>query len=131
MSIPKMERISWADIPKELIDVAENLLRAALRDEELCFIIQYDVCVGLSKGSLAQDYEILFDWDDLSDLGLMVLVNNVVFHPANFAAFREPGAGISPGFLVADEPWTYAPEVLREGKQNASSNSINIMGWNA
>lgn len=32
MSIPKMERISWADIPKELIDVAENLLRAALRD---------------------------------------------------------------------------------------------------
>lgn len=131
MSIPKMERISWADIPKELIDVAECLLRAALRDEDLCFIIQHDVCLGLSKDNLAQDYEILFDWDDLSDLGLVVLVNNVVFHPANFAMFREAGAGVSPGFLVADEPWTFAPEVLREGKQKASANSINIMGWNA
>lgn len=130
MSVPKVERISWADIPKELVDVAECLLRAALRDDDLCFIIQHGVCLGLSKGGLAQDYEILFDWDDLSKLGLVVLINNIVFHPGNFAAFREPSVGVSPGFLVADEPWDYAPDVLRNGKADAASNSISIMGWN-
>lgn len=131
MSIPNVERISWAHIPSELIDVAENLLRAALRDDDLCFIIQHDVCLGLSKDCLSGDHKILFDWIDLSKLGLLVLVNNIVFHPANFALYRDTEHGISEGFLVADEPWTYDQATLREGKESASANSINIMGWNA
>ena len=49
------------------------------------------------------------NWNDMSDLGLIVRINKEILHPLGLAISRNPITGFSEEVLVADDGvWVYA-----------------------
>lgn len=127
-----MKRVSWQHIPGDLVDEAEELLRSILEEPELTLVIQGRVCIGLSaKADLARTTVVDYDFNWLSERGLLAYLNYAVFHPKCWALCRDPETGESPGFLLEDEPWTFDPPTLREEVSKTNAANLRIEGWNA
>lgn len=122
--------VGWNNIPKYLIDEAEELLRLAMGEEGLCFMIQQDECYGVFDKSLATTTAVDWDWNDLSRMGLLVYLNANVFHPHNYAVMRTPDTGHSSGALVENEPWSFPSEVYVESMNAMLACGIVVEGWN-
>lgn len=126
-----MIRKSWQEVPNELVDQAEELLRIILEDPELSFSIQGGTCTGFStKVDLAISSEVAHDFNWLSERGLIACLNYMVFHPENWALCRTPDTGESDGFLLSDEPWEYHPVILKEELEKTDKAGLHIEGWN-
>lgn len=53
------------------------------------------------------------DFNDLSDLGLLVKINKDILHPLGLALCRNPDDGTSMGALVADDGvWEYSQNII-------------------
>ncbi len=53
-------------------------------------------------------------WNDMSDLGLIVRINNEILHPLGLALSRNPSAGTSEVVLIApDGKWEYSADIIR------------------
>lgn len=126
-----MKQVSWQYLPNELVDEVEELLRKILEEPELNLIIQGDTCIGLSsKTDLAEKTEVEYDFNWLSERGLLAYLNYAVFHPKFWAMCRDPKTGESPGFLLEEEPWTFEPGILKEEILKTDAANIQIEGWN-
>lgn len=52
------------------------------------------------------------DWNDMSELGLIQLINDALLHPLGLAISRNPKTGFSEFIVVADDGYfTYFPEI--------------------
>ncbi|RPH26021.1 hypothetical protein EHN13_08670 [Citrobacter youngae] len=57
------------------------------------------------------------DWNQLSELGLIVRINTEVLHPVGLALYRDPETGSSAGAMISpDGKWTYGSEVVKGRK---------------
>lgn len=126
-----MIRKSWQEVPNELVDQAEELLRIILEEPELSFSIQGGTCTGFStKVDLAQSTKIDYDFNWLSERGLLAYLNFAVFHPACWALCRLPDTGESPGALLEDVPWSYPKVIMQEELNKTDKAGLLIEGWN-
>ncbi|WP_439412300.1 DUF7415 domain-containing protein [Enterobacter ludwigii] len=54
------------------------------------------------------------DWNDMSELGLIVRINTEILHPLGLALSRNPNTGASEVLLIApDGKWEYSAEIIR------------------
>lgn len=127
---PDIEMVGWDEIPKDLIDDAEILLRSALQESGMCFAIQHGVCSGIFDKSLAITAKVDLTWNDLSQMGLLVYLNTYVFHPNMYALSRNPKTGESEGAYRANEAWEYPPEHYQESRDLMAKVGILVEGWN-
>ena len=57
------------------------------------------------------------DWNQLSELGLIVRINTEVLHSVGLALYRDPATGSSAGAMISpDGKWTYGSEVVKGRK---------------
>ncbi len=55
-------------------------------------------------------------WNELSERGLIIRINNEILHPIGLAVFRDPQTGMSRGALVSpDGVWEYDKSVSVKG----------------
>ena len=49
------------------------------------------------------------NWNQMSELGLIIRINQEILHPLGLALYRTPDDGNSPGVLIADDGfWEYS-----------------------
>lgn len=126
-----MNGVNWQHIPNNLVDEAEELLRLILEEPELTLVIQGGICIGLSaKADLARSTKVEYDFNWLSERGLLAYINYAIFHPKHLALCRNPTTGESNGFLLSDEPWEFESSILREEISKTDAANIHIEGWN-
>jgi hypothetical protein len=54
------------------------------------------------------------NWNDMSELGLIVRINNEILHPLGLSLSRNPGTGASEAVLIApDGKWEYSTDITR------------------
>lgn len=54
------------------------------------------------------------DWNDMSELGLIVRINTEILHPLGLALSRNPATGASEAVLIApDGKWEYSADIIR------------------
>lgn len=57
----------------------------------------------------------ILDWNEASQLGLMVQINRDILHPLGLAIVRYPSDGSSPGLAIAEDGvFEYAPGIENE-----------------
>ncbi|QGH45255.1 hypothetical protein [Bacteriophage Eos] len=125
-----MTQLPWNKVAIVLFDEMETLIKLALKREDLHFLVEHDVNKGLTTKCLSKTNEPEINWNDLSALGLVAYLNNVLFHPLGYAITRDPETGYSHSVLFENEPWEYADGILLEEMNKAEKAGILIEGWN-
>jgi hypothetical protein len=55
------------------------------------------------------------NWNQMSELGLIRIVNREILHPIGLAISRNPETGTSDEILVSDDgEWEYSPEISQK-----------------
>lgn len=126
-----MEKLTWDKMPPALIDEAEELLRLAFGNDDLNFLLEQGTNKGLTNDEcLSKSNVPQMTWNELSAVGLIAYLNNVLFHPLGYAISRDPESGWSEVVLFEKEPWEYADGILLEEMEKAGAAGILIEGWN-
>lgn len=134
-----MEQVFWRQIDPSLVERAEGLLARWLGALEASVTfpdVQVDDhSLGVFLKIYVPDNEdieyVEMDWNELSEMGLIVALNFSIFHPRGLAIARDPHVGESPYLLVADDGvWEYDPKILEEAKTQLDSVGIYVPGLN-
>ena len=128
-----MEQVFWRQIDPSLVESAEGLLARWLGVRQASFTFPEqqtdDPCIGVFLSGYAGEWEM--DWNELSEMGLIVALNFSIFHPRGLALARDPHTGESPYLLrVEDDIWEYTPDILKEAKEQLNRVGIYVSGLN-
>jgi hypothetical protein len=64
----------------------------------------------------------IIDWNEISQRGLLVRINQEIMHPLGLAICRDPETGTSPGAVVSDDgPWVYPEDLNGDATAKAHS----------
>ena len=69
----------------------------------------------------------VLDWNDLSDLGLIIKINHEVLHPLGLAMSRNPEDGTSSQVLVSENGiWEY-PEPMTRFLESTTTEDFKLL----
>lgn len=134
-----MEQVYWRQIDPSLVKRAEKLLQRWLGALEASVMfpgVQVDDhSLGVFLKVYVPDNEAIehveMDWNELSEMDLIVALNFSIFHPHGLAIARDPHVGESPYLLqVKDDIWEYTPDILKEAKEQLNRVGIYVPGLN-
>ncbi|AFQ22261.1 hypothetical protein My1_102 [Pectobacterium phage My1] len=129
----KSKLIPWADLLHlPLFNEVQEFLETVLGADEVYFITKYVDSVKVSTGVFIRrtsfdSYGTVLDWNEVAEMGLLVLVNNRILHPEGFALARDTGTGFSPGALfVEGDTWEYDEYDLDVAAARLETNGFDV-----
>ena len=131
-----MERKYWRQVDPDLVEYAEELLAVWLDMVFVKFTFPFTGIADASSGVYVtgmdqNDQEVSFEmtWNEMSRMGLIVLLNWMVFHPEGLAIAREVETGVSPYLLVSpDGSWEYDQGIIEEATEQLKRHGL-VVPW--
>lgn len=118
-STPDVLTLTWEDLnPDFYTEIEQKLINWTEQSGKLAMVSVKDqpICLGWEV-EVQEGQTVIYDWNELSEMGILFAVNAVVCHPKGLAITRDPNTGFSPYLLVdnVDGRWEFGEEDVKEG----------------
>lgn len=117
--MPKIYNVCWDAIYPYLVDEMLGVFESVLGMANPRVVLNsFGVSVGVSHDRDGSHiFSEVIDWNALSKMGLIVYLNNKIFHPQGLALARDSELGTSPYFQKVDnDVWEYDDYALEEAE---------------